>query len=137
MVEEGILVRVILPDSTILVDYMLARFTGVMKNLLVYPKNMTANMEKMKGLIHSQRVLLALTERGVSREDAYRLVQRNAMEVWKKGLDFKTLIKKDAEIRKALTAAQIDECFSLAYHTKNVDYIFRRAFGKRRVSEKG
>jgi len=122
--------RVILPDSTILVDYMLARFTGIMDKLLVYPDNMTANLNRMKGLIHSQRVLLTLTDKGLSREVAYRLVQGNAMAVWEKGKDFKTLLKADKEIRKSLSAAEIDECFSLKYHTKNVDYIFKRVFGK-------
>lgn len=122
--------RVIVPDSTILLDYMLKRFTGVMKNLMVYPKNMMANLNKMNGLIHSQRVLIALTEKGTPREDAYRMVQRNAMEVWKKGKDFKALLKADKDIRKTMTAADIDECFSIEYHTKNVDYIFSRVFGK-------
>ncbi len=105
--------RVIIPDSTILVDYMLNRFTGIIKNLLVYPKNMMANLNKMNGLIHSQRVLLALAGKGLSREDAYRLVQKNAMEVWEHGKDFSKLLKADKEIRKAMSAAEIDECFSL------------------------
>jgi len=122
--------RVILPDSTILVDYMLRRFTGVVEKLLVYPRNMMDNLNRMKGLIHSQRVLIALAEKGVSREDAYRMVQRNAMEVWKKGADFRKLLKADKDIRKKLAAAELDECFSLEYHTKNVDYIFKRVFGK-------
>jgi len=122
--------RVIIPDSTVLVDYMLNRFTGLMKNLLVYPENMMANLNRMKGLIYSQRVLLALTEKGVSREEAYAAVQRNAMEVWEKGKDFKTLLKRDNYIKKTLSAAEIEECFSLEYHTKNVDYIFKRVFGK-------
>ncbi len=122
--------RVILPDSTILVDYMLRRFTGVVENLMVYPQNMMANLNRMKGLIHSQRVLIALAEKGVSREDAYRMVQRNAMEVWKKGKDFRKLLKADRDIKKTLSVADIDECFSLEYHTKNVDYIFNRVFGK-------
>lgn len=122
--------RIIIPDSTILIDYMLKRFTGIIKNLLVYPKNMMANLNKMKGLVHSQRVLLALAKKGMSREDAYRCVQRNAMQVWEKGKDFNRLLKADKEIRKTLSAAEIDECFSLEYHTKNVDYIFKRVFGK-------
>lgn len=122
--------RVIIPDSAILVDYMLGRFTGLIKNLLVYPANMAANLDRMKGLIHSQRVLLALTEKGISREDAYRLVQRNAMQVWEKGRDFRMLLKKDREIAAALSGPEIDACFSLDYHTKNVDYIFRRVFGQ-------
>ena len=129
--------RVIIPDSTILVDYMLARFTGIMKDLLVYPENMTANLNRMKGLIHSQRVLLALAEGGLSREDAYRLVQRNAMRVWEKGHDFKTLLLKDKDIRKVLGEREIKECFSIEYHTKNVDYIFRRVFGKKAVKGAG
>jgi adenylosuccinate lyase len=122
--------RVIIPDSTIIVDYILNRFTGIIKNLLVYPKNMMANLNKMNGLIHSQRVLLVLAGKGLSREDAYRLVQKNAMEVWEKGKDFNKLLKADKEIRKAMSAAEIDECFSLEYHTKNVNYIFKRVFGK-------
>ena len=122
--------RVIIPDSTIIVDYILNRFTGIIKNLLVYPKNMMANLNKMNGLIHSQRVLLALAGKGLSREDAYRLVQKNAMEVWEHGKDFSKLLKADKEIRKAMSAAEIDDCFSLEYHTKNVDYIFKRVFGK-------
>jgi adenylosuccinate lyase len=124
--------RVIIPDSTILVDYMLHRFTGIIKNLLVYPERMAANLDRMKGLIHSQRVLLALTEKGVSREDAYRLVQRNAMQVWEKNMDFRTLLKKDKEIAAVLSGPEIDASFSLTYHTKNVDYIFKRVFGKTR-----
>ena len=122
--------RVIIPDSTILLDYMLARFTGLIRNLLVYPKNMKANLDRMKGLVHSQRVLLALAGKGLSREDAYRLVQRNAMQVWEKGKDFRKLLKADKEIKQAMSASEIDECFSLDYHTKNVDYIFKRVFGK-------
>ena len=123
--------RIILPDSTILVDYMLKRFTGIMEKLLVYPKNMMANLNKMKGLVHSQRVLLALAESGISREDAYRIVQRNAMEVWEKGKDFKTLLKADKDVRKKLGVKELEECFSLEYHTKNVDYIFKRVFGRK------
>ncbi len=121
--------RVILPDSTILVDYMLKRFTGVIKNLLVYPENMLANLNKMNGLINSQRVLLALTDKGLSREIAYRVVQRNAMQVWEKGRDFKTLLLKDKDVMKALSKEELLECFSLEYHTKNVNRIFRRVFG--------
>ena len=121
--------RVILPDSTILVDYMLKRFTGVIKNLLVYPENMLANLNKMKGLVNSQRVLLALVEKGTSREDAYRIVQKNAMQVWEAGKDFKTLLMKDKDVK--LTKEELEDCFSLEYHTKNVDTIFRRVFGRK------
>ncbi|MBI5695563.1 MAG: adenylosuccinate lyase [Nitrospirae bacterium] len=122
--------RVIIPDSTILLDYMLNRFTNLMDKLLVYPKNMMDNLNKMKGLVHSQRVLLALAAKGLSREDAYRFVQRNAMLVWEEGKDFKKLLLADKDVKKVLTKADIDECFSLEYHTKNVDYIFGRVFGK-------
>ena len=121
--------RVILPDSTILVDYMLKRFTGVIKNLLVYPENMLANLNKMKGLVNSQRVLLALVEKGTSREDAYRIVQKNAMQVWEAGKDFKALLLKDKDVN--LTKEELEDCFSLEYHTKNVDTIFRRVFGRK------
>ncbi len=121
--------RVILPDSTILVDYMLKRFTGVIKNLLVYPENMLANLNKMKGLVNSQRVLLALVEKGTSREDAYRIVQKNAMQVWEAGKDFKALLLKDKDVK--LTKEELEDCFSLEYHTKNVDTIFRRVFGRK------
>ena len=121
--------RVILPDSTILVDYMLKRFTGVIKNLLVYPENMLANLNKMKGLVNSQRVLLALVEKGTSREDAYRIVQKNAMQVWEAGKDFRTLLMKDKDVK--LTKEELEDCFSLEYHTKNVDTIFRRVFGRK------
>lgn len=121
--------RVILPDSTILVDYMLKRFTGVIKNLLVYPENMLANLNKMKGLVNSQRVLLALVDKGTSREDAYSIVQKNAMQVWEAGKDFKTLLMKDKDVK--LTREELEDCFSLEYHTKNVDTIFRRVFGRK------
>jgi adenylosuccinate lyase len=121
--------RVILPDSTILVDYMLKRFTGVIKNLLVYPENMLSNLNKMKGLVNSQRVLLALVEKGTSREDAYRIVQKNAMQVWESGKDFKTLLIKDKDVK--LTREELEDCFSLEYHTKNVDKIFHRVFGRK------
>jgi adenylosuccinate lyase len=121
--------RVILPDSTILVDYMLKRFTGVIKNLLVYPENMLANLNKMKGLVNSQRVLLALVEKGTSREDAYRIVQKNAMQVWEAEKDFKALLMKDKDVK--LTKVELEDCFSLEYHTKNVDKIFRRVFGRK------
>jgi adenylosuccinate lyase len=90
---------------------------------------MQANLDKMRGLVHSQRVLLALTQAGVSREDAYRLVQRNAMKVWTESADFKTELKGDAEVMAALSEAEIDDKFDLGYHTAQVDTIFRRVFG--------
>lgn len=117
------------PDATITLDFALARLTAVIEKLVVYPENMMNNMNKLGGLIHSQRVLLALTQAGVSREDSYRLVQRNAMRVWKEGEDFMELLKADADVTKALTTEQIESVFDLEYHTKHVDTIFRRVFG--------
>ncbi len=121
--------RVIGPDTTITLDFALARLTGVVEKLVIYPDNMLANMNKFRGLIHSQRVLLALTQAGVSREDAYRLVQRNAMKVWEQGKDFREELLADAEVTAALSPEEIDEKFDLAYHTKHVDTIFARVFG--------
>ena len=118
------------PDATITLDFALARLTGVIEKLVVYPENMLRNMNKLGGLIHSQRVLLALTQAGVSREDSYRLVQRNAMRVWREGADFMELLKADDEVMKALSAEQIESVFDLEYHTKHVDTIFRRVFGE-------
>jgi len=118
------------PDATVTLDFALARLTGVIDKLVVYPKNMQANLDKFRGLIHSQRVLLALTQKGVSREDAYRLVQRNAMKVWEQGADFMAELKGDPEVLAALTAAEIEEKFDLVYHTKHVDTLFRRVFGE-------
>ncbi|MEO1238798.1 MAG: lyase family protein, partial [Pseudomonadota bacterium] len=120
--------RMIGPDATITLDFALARLTGVVERLVVYPENMIANMNKFRGLIHSQRVLLALTQAGVSREDAYTLVQRNAMKVWEQGADFRDELKADADVTAALSEAEIDEKFDLGYHTKHVDTIFRRVF---------
>ena len=120
--------RFIGPDACITLDFALARLTGVIDKLLIYPERMQANMDRMGGLIHSQRVLLALTQNGVSREDAYRLVQRNAMKVWEKGADFKEELLADPEVTAALTPAQIEEKFDLGYHTKHVDTIFARVF---------
>ena len=118
------------PDTTIHLDFALARLTGVIDKLVVYPDNMLANLNKFRGLVHSQRVLLALTQAGVSREDAYRLVQRNAMKVWEQGKDFLEELLADADVRAALTEEQIREKFDLGYHTKHVDTIFRRVIGE-------
>ncbi|MFB9224317.1 adenylosuccinate lyase [Paracoccus cavernae] len=122
--------RGIAPDATITLDFALNRLAGVIEKLVIYPDNMLKNMNKFKGLVMSQRVLLALTQAGVSREDAYRLVQRNAMKVWEKGADFKTELLGDAEVTAALSPAEIEEKFDLGYHTKHVDTIFRRVFGE-------
>ena len=118
--------RVILPDSTILLDYMLRIFTNIIDKLLVYPDAMKANIEKTGGLIFSQRVMLALVDKGVLREDAYRWVQRNAMARWLEGADFKTNVKKDADIVQHLSPAEIDECFDTAYPLRNIDTIMAR-----------
>ncbi|MCJ2052442.1 adenylosuccinate lyase [Methylobacterium sp. J-070] len=121
--------RMIGPDATVTLDFALARMTGVVEKLLIYPATMQKNLDRLGGLVHSQRVLLALTQAGVSREDAYRLVQRNAMPVWRGEGDFLALLKADPEVAAALKPAQIEECFDLGYHFKHVDTIFARVFG--------
>ncbi|UWQ13492.1 adenylosuccinate lyase [Aliiroseovarius sp. M344] len=118
------------PDATITLDFALARLTSVIDKLLVYPENMIANMNKFPGLVMSQRVLLALTQAGVSREDAYRMVQRNALKVWETGCDFKEELLADGDVVKALGVDGIEEKFDLGYHTKHVDTIFKRVFGE-------
>jgi adenylosuccinate lyase len=121
--------RMIGPDATVTLDFALARLTGVVDKLLVYPENMQKNLDRLGGLVHSQRVLLALTQKGVSREDAYRFVQRNAMPVWRGEGDFLTLLKADPDVSKVLTPAELEEKFDLGYHLKHVDTIFHRVFG--------
>ena len=123
--------RFIGPDATITLDFALARLTGVVDKLLVYPERMQANMDRMGGLIHSQRVLLALTQNGVSREDAYAIVQRNAMKVWESDgrLQLLDLLKQDADVAAALPGDQLTSLFDLDYHLKHVDTIFARVFG--------
>ena len=121
--------RAIGPDTTITLDFALHRLAGLLEKLVIYPDNMLANMNKFRGLVMSQRVLLALTQAGVSREDSYRLVQRNAMKVWEQGADFKTELLADAEVTAALSPAEIEEKFDIGYHTKHVDTIFKRVFG--------
>jgi adenylosuccinate lyase len=117
------------PDTTVTLDFALSRLTGVIDKLVIYPDNMLANMNKFRGLVMSQRVLLALTQAGVSREDSYKLVQRNAMKVWEQGADFKTELLADEDVLKSLSAEEIEEKFDLGYHTKHVDTIFKRVFG--------
>jgi len=117
------------PDATVTLDFALARLTGVIDRLLVYPETMQKNLDRLGGLIHSQRVLLALTQKGASREDAYRLVQRNAMPVWRGEGDFLTLLKNDPEVRERLSEAELEDLFDLGYHLKHVDTIFGRVFG--------
>jgi len=119
--------RVIIPDSTILIDYMLNKFTAIIKNLLIYPENMKTNLEKMGGLIFSQSVLLALTRKGMLREKAYELVQQCAMEAWKTREPLKQLLLQQSEIAEMLTPQEIEDCFDLKIHLRNVDKIFKRA----------
>ena len=123
--------RFIGPDATITLDFALARLTGVVEKLLIYPERMLKNLDSMGGLVHSQRVLLALTQAGVSREDAYALVQRNAMKVWESGgaLSLLDLLKADPDVTAALTPAELEKKFDLAYHFREVDTIFARVFG--------
>jgi adenylosuccinate lyase len=121
--------RMIGPDATVTLDFALNRLAGVIDKLLIYPENMLKNLDRLGGLVHSQRVLIALTQKGVAREDAYRLVQRNAMRVWRGEGDFLAFLKADAEVRAALSDAEIEENFDLGYHFKHVDTIFARVFG--------
>ena len=122
--------RVIGPDSTILIHYMLKKMTSMMDRLIVYPENMMRNLEKTGGLIFSQSVLLALVRKGITREEAYKLVQKNAMQSWDQGKDFLTLLKKDKGIRKLLSAGEIDQAFKIKTQFRNIDRIFKRVFKK-------
>lgn len=122
--------RVIIPDNCILVDYMLNRLYGIIKDLRVYPERMLKNIELSYGLYNSQRVLLALVDKGLTREQAYSLVQGNAMKSWKEGKPFMDLLLSDEEIRRYLTEDEIKNIFELHYYTRNIDYIYRRVFGE-------
>lgn len=121
--------RVIIPDSSILVDYMLNRLKNILSDLHVYPDRMLRNMEMSYGLYNSQRVLLALTDRGLTREEAYALVQRNAMKSWQEGRDFLTVLKEDMDIGKYLSNSELEEIFKLKYYLRNIDFIYKRVFG--------
>ncbi len=121
--------RMIAPDATITLDFALARLAGLIDKLIVYPDNMRRNLDRLGGLIHSQRVLLALTQKGVSRDEAYRIVQRCAMPVWRGEGDFLALLKADKDIRRALDPHELEALFDLGYHLKQVDFIFARVFG--------
>jgi adenylosuccinate lyase len=121
--------RMIGPDATVTLDFALNRLAGLIDRLVVYPENMQKNLDRLGGLVHSQRVLLALTQKGAAREDAYRLVQRNAMKVWQDGGDFRTLLAADPDVRKYLSEEEIAANFDLGYHLKEVDTIFARVFG--------
>ena len=122
--------RVIIPDSTILVDYMLNRLTGILSGLQVYPERMMENLNRSYGLYNSQNVLISLTEKGMTREDAYALVQKNAMLSWKTGKQFKALLSKDREVKKHLSSKELNDLFDLKNYFRNIDYIFKRVFGK-------
>ena len=122
--------RVIAPDATILIDYMLSRFTSIVKNLIVYPDHMKTNLEKMGGLIFSEAVLLLLTRKGLSREEAYVAVQRNAMKVWEEGGDFKTLLSQDEAIHSLLKPEELNEAFDARAPLKHIDVVYRRVFGE-------
>jgi adenylosuccinate lyase len=123
--------RFIGPDATITLDFALARLTNVIDKLVVYPERMQKNLDRMGGLVHSQRVMLALTQAGLSREDAYALVQRNAMKVWESDgqLSLIELLKADPQVTERLSGDQLEELFDLGYHLKHVDTIFSRVFG--------
>ena len=123
--------RVIIPDSSILVDYMLHRLKGIIEGLQVYPERMRRNMELSYGLYNSQRVLLLLTEKGLSRQEAYDMVQRNAMRSWRQGVDFKRLLLRDRQIRRYLSREEIESIFDPGYYLKNVDFIFKRVFNSK------
>ena len=109
--------------------FALARLTGVIEKLIVYPERMQANLDRLGGLVHSQQILLALTQKGVSREESYQLVQRNAMKVWEAGADFLTELQADPDVTAALSPDEVEACFDLATHLRHVDTIFERVFG--------
>ncbi len=120
--------RMIAPDATVTLDFALARMTNIIDKLVIYPNRMSENMNQLGGLVFSQRVLLALTQKGVSREDSYRLVQRNAMKVWEQGKDFLAELSADKEVIEKITAQELQELFNIDYHTKYIETIFNRVF---------
>jgi adenylosuccinate lyase len=122
--------RMIAPDATVTLDFALARLTSVVDKLVVYPERMQANLDLLGGLVHSQQVLLELTQKGMSREDAYKAVQRNAMASWKEGKNYRALLEADADVAKHLTPKDIDALFDLGQHTRHVDTLFKRVFGE-------
>jgi adenylosuccinate lyase len=125
-----------MPDSTILVDYMLARVTDVVKNLIVYPDRMKRNMELTGGLVFSQRLLLALIEKGAQRKESYEAVQRNAMIAWKDGGRFQELVMRDPFITRHLKSSEITACFDPMYYLRHLDHVFRRVFGSKSASRR-
>ena len=122
--------RVIGLDATTALDFALSRLAGLVDKLVVYPERMKANLDSLGGLVHSQRVMLALTQKGVSREDAYAMVQRNAMQAWQEGSDFLGLLKNDRQVIQAIPESELTALFDLGYHLKHVDTIFHRVFGE-------
>jgi adenylosuccinate lyase len=120
--------RMIGPDATVTLDFALTRLAGVIENLVIYPEAMRKNLEKLGGLVNSQRVLIALTQKGVSREDAYAIVQRSALAQWRGEGDFRTLLGADPAVASKLTSDELDQLFDLSYHCKHVDTIFSRIF---------
>jgi adenylosuccinate lyase len=122
--------RVIGPDATIALDFALVRLTGIVKRLVVYPERMKANLDRLGGLVHSQRVMLALTQGGLEREEAYAIVQRNAMKVWQNGGDFLETLRKDKDVTRVIDDKELRAAFDLGHHLKHVDTIFSRVFGK-------
>jgi adenylosuccinate lyase len=122
--------RVIGPDATLALDFALQRFAGLIENLRVYPERMRENLEATGGLYETGRVLLALVNKGVARQEGYVHVQRNALKVWEEKVDFRTALKADPDVSRVLTAAEIDACFALDHHLRRVDYIFKRVFGE-------
>ncbi len=122
--------RIIGPDATVTLDFALNRLAGIVDKLIVYPDNMRKNLDRLGGLVHSQRVLLALAQKGLAREDAYRLVQRSAMKVWAGGGDFLALLTADPDVRKHLSEAELKANFDLDFHMAQVDTIFARVFGR-------
>ena len=128
--------RMIGPDATVTLDFALARLTGMIDKLLVYPDAMQKNLDMLGGLVQSQRILLALTQKGASREDSYKLVQRNAMQVWEKRVSFLELLAADQDVTKYLSRKELSALFDLGYHTKHVDTIFKRVFGKGKTAKK-
>jgi adenylosuccinate lyase len=122
--------RMIGPDATVTLDFALARLAGLIDKLLVYPDNMRRNLDRLGGLVHSQRVMIALTRKGASREDAYATVQRNAMKVWRGEGDFLSFLKNDPEVTRFIHESELAACFDLDHHLKHVDTIFERVFGQ-------
>jgi adenylosuccinate lyase len=123
--------RVIGPDATILMDFMLQRFAGLVENMRVYPENMQKNVDLLGGVVNSQRILLELARKGSDRQAAYVIVQRNAMRMYEEGVSFKQALLQDADLLKLMSVDEIEDCFSPNYHTKHMDDVFARVFGKK------